>query len=151
MQPCVDAEAEHGAVEPTLKQRTDEALRRSLRVEIDRSAERFCRCEDRPVFRIVGVFAVDVSVQDHRLESQCLAALDLLCRPGGILRRDRGHADEAVGVASAGVGQLIVGIGGQSPGFIHSKHVGARGRERDDGLVDAGRVHVGEAARPQVL
>ena len=55
------------------------------------------------------------------------------------------------GVPAAGRGQLIVGVGGQVPGFVGRKHMSAGRGEGDDGLVDAGRVHVGEAARSQIL
>jgi hypothetical protein len=58
------------------------------------------------------------------------SALYFLRRPRGILRRDGGHADEAVGVAAAGQAELIVGIGGQALGFIGGEDMGAGGAMR---------------------
>ena len=80
------------------------------------------------------------------LEAQLLdAALQLLAGLLGLLGAEGGVADEPVGIPGDGGGQLVVGLAGQLGGPRRLQLLDTRGRQRQHGHVDAGRVHGGDA------
>jgi len=125
VQPRVHAEAVYRSVQPALEQGTDESLGRPLRVQVYGRAQGLGGFEYGPIFRVVGVLATHMAVVDDGLEAQRVAALDFLGRPRGVLRGNRGHADEALGMTATGGCQLIVGIACERLGLGGSEHMRA--------------------------
>ena len=147
----VDAEAEDRAVQPALDHRLDEIAVRARRVKIDRHVERLAGFEDRPEFRIVEPFAIGVAVEDRALESELVhGTLDLLGRVCRILRREGRERGVARGIAPDRFGRFVIHRNRKRARVIGVQRIDAGRREQQELHVDAGRVHVGDAARPEI-
>ena len=144
-----DPEPEHRPIEPGVDHPAHHRIGQRRRVNIQRLAGIGERAEDRVEPRFVEVMALRVAVDLDALEAQfARAAADFGGAPLGVLRRDRGHANEAIGMRVACRREQIVGIAPDAPGLfdIEQRLYAGRG-QREDRLVDPGLVHV---AQPQV-
>ncbi len=152
MQAGLDAKAIDRAVESGLDERRDHRLRRGIRVQVDRHAERLAGLEDRPELLVVQVLAVRVRVEYHALEAQpAHATLDLFRSARGVLRRRGGEPGVAVRMTRDGGRELVVGVARDRAGRGSIEHLDAGGGERQDLHVDAGFVHVPQPTFAQVL
>ncbi len=144
-------ETRQGTLQAAGEVGVDQRLRRRGRMDIDGGLQGLGGGEDVPVFRIVKIFTVGVGVDDHALHAQGPAPLYLLCRTGRGLGRDDGHAREAIGMAAARLGQLIVGGDRQGAACFRVKHLHPRGRQHQQLFVDPHGIHVPDPPLSQVL
>ena len=150
MQPDLDAEAEDRAVEPGLDHRADHRIGRRLGMDVEQLPSLDAGAQDRIELGIVEILALRVAVDHHALEAELLAAGDLVRAPLRILRRDRGHADETARMARHRLGEPVVGANHHRFGLVGFEDLNARRGQRQDRDVDAGRVHVGDAAVAEI-
>jgi hypothetical protein len=112
-------------------------------VDIQRQVEVGAGAQDRLELLLVEVVALRVAVDLDAVEAELLlAAAQLFSRPSWILRRDRDHAVEPVGIALAGGLQLIVRVARDALGVLDvEQRLHAWAGERQHRLVDAALVH----------
>ena len=115
------------------------------RVQVDGHVQFGAFGQDGPVLLLVDVGVAVVAVCLPAFEAQLLdAALQLFAGGIGVFGGERGVADEAVGILRYGGGQLVVGVVREPGGPLRLQLLDARGRQRQDGHVDAGGVHGGD-------
>ncbi len=93
-----------------------------------------------------------MAVDHNALEAKVAGtAPDFGSRPIRVLRRDGCHADKACRVRGTAVSQMIISAADHRLGLAHVQQRLHAGRcERQDGDVDAGRIHIGQPPIAQI-
>ncbi len=100
-------------------------------MDVDRPVQRLGRFQDRPVFRVVEIFAVGVRVQDEAVElERADRARHFFRRPLGVLRREGGEPGIARGMAPDRLGEAVVGERRDLTGEVGVEHLHAGRGER---------------------
>jgi hypothetical protein len=121
-------------------------------VQVQRHVERLAGLEDRPALGVVHVETLRVRIDDHTLQAERLdGALDLARRGLGRVRRHRGQRSEAARMLAHRCGHLVVAGDRQLHRGVGVEQLHARAGERQDREIDAGGVHVGQAAAVEIL
>ncbi len=126
---------------------------RRRRMQVERHVERLGALEDRPEALVVEKHAACQPVHHGALEAELgHRAFEFVGRRLGVGGRQHRKAGEAVGMGAHGLGEAVVGAARKAHrerGILDPLH--RRRAVRQHLHVDPGRVHLGDAALPDIV